>query len=274
MYKRQSQDRAESFGGRVHIDTIGGEGEITESTGWRGEKFLHLIHDDATRFPYAHPAKDKTADTIIAGIKLFAGSQLSDVKKLRIDGARELKLAAQTLDIPPELSPPGRHESHGRAEAMNRIFNEGIRSMLLQSGLPLTFWPLASQHFAFNYAREPHKSLETTPFFARFNEEHLHSTVPFGSGVFYILPDRAKQPKWEPSSRKGIAIGYHQDNFKHDGSLLILDYTALTEYISADPANRSTKGLIIIRTKSWRPSPELFPIASFASKQAVVRSAF
>ena len=28
-YSQSSQDRAESFGGRVHIDTIGGEGEIT-----------------------------------------------------------------------------------------------------------------------------------------------------------------------------------------------------------------------------------------------------
>ena len=274
-YSQQEQRRAEVFGGRVHLDSVGGESDVTAKVGWRGERFLHVIHDDYTRFPYAYPSKDKLTDSIVAGIKLFAGSQLGEIKMLRIDNAREFKAAAEQLKLNIEPSPPHRHESHGRAEAFNRTMFEGVRSALLQSGLGHAFWPVAAQHFAFNYARLPLPVLgNQTPYFLRYSSEHNHQLVPFGRGIFYIQPDRSKQPKWDPSSKKGVVIGDHHDVNRQDGSLLILDFQSLCDYLATDPESRSSRDLRIVRTKSWKLSPELFPIANFTSKLAVIKAAF
>ena len=198
---------ADVFGGRAHVDSSGSE--LATSTGFWGERFLHTLHDDHTRFPFVFPSKTKTAESIAQSIRLFGGSSLNLIKKIRTDGARENKDACRSLDITPETTAPYRHESHGRAEAFNRVLNQGTRAALLQSGFDHKMWPLAAPHFAHNYARSPNPLLadHQTPYFARFQEDHKDSLMPFGRGVFYIMPNpQERGATWGPCSRKGILV--------------------------------------------------------------------
>ena len=193
---------------------------------------------------------------------------------LRSDNAREFSSAANILNLRTETSPPHRHESNARAEAFNRLVNGGIRTSLLQSGLEYVFWPLAAVHWTFNYARTPHKALgNETPFSRRFNKEHGHLLIPFGRGCYYVPPDRQHQPKWDPSGRRGIIVGYHSESHEHDGSILILDYEAVCDFISLPIEDRSVRSIPIIRTKSWKLTSELFPVANFRSKLEITRAA-
>ena len=134
----------------------------------------------------------------------------------------ECAAAATELSLRTKQTPPFRHESNARAEAMNRLVNQGARSALLQSGLHYGFWLLAANHWTFNFGRSPNNHLNgQTPYQLRFDVEHNHQLVACGAGCFYIPPNQTTQAKWDPAGAKGVIVGYHADNHKSDASMLV-----------------------------------------------------
>ena len=86
---------------------------------------------------------------------------------------------------------------------------EGTRALLLQSGLPLEFWPEAAQ--AYCHASNIQMRDGTSPWMERHGgNPFLGKLIPFGAKIHY-RPDnneRKHQHKYEPTSREGIFLGW------------------------------------------------------------------
>ncbi len=87
--------RGVNFGDRWSIDHMGLGS--THPKGIGGAIAVLTIYDDATGFGLAYPCKDKTADSVLRGLRLFAGEQISQCKRIRSDGAPERELAIKSL---------------------------------------------------------------------------------------------------------------------------------------------------------------------------------
>ena len=71
--------------------------------------------------------------------------------------------------------------------------------------------------------------------------------------------------KWDPSSRKGIVVGFHADDHRADGSIIVIDFNNYIDDPDAIPR--------LIRTKSYKLTPELFPVAFWKEQVALTHAA-
>jgi len=89
---------------------------------------------------------------------------------------------------------------------------EGVRCILREANLPDNFWGEALAYVVFLKNRIPGKNQKVSPFELVFKRTPpFYNIQQFGAEVFYL--NTYKKQKLEPRARKGIFLGYTQDDF-------------------------------------------------------------
>ena len=89
---------------------------------------------------------------------------------------------------------------------------EGTRTNLVQSGLPLQYWPMAMQHFSMAVNATPQLNGDDAPWKLRFDENFPCQLIPFGAKIlFWNNPKRIDNTsgKTSPAANDRIFLGYH-----------------------------------------------------------------
>ena len=136
------------------------------------------------------------------------------VKSLRSDNGGEYSSTAfQTFcaekGISRQLTNPYTPEQNGVSERLNRTIMEAVRSMLIHSNLPLSFWAEAVQCAVYAHNRSPTSALhDATPFECWFGvKPDISNMRVFGCVCYYHVPDPQRQ-KLDPKARKAVFVGY------------------------------------------------------------------
>ena len=143
------------------------------SVGDKSRYVLSLV-DHATRMVWAYSIPTKESKVVQARLEQWrvrAERQADkNLKTLRTDGGTEflgeVEAWMKQLGISRQRSAPYTPSQNGVVERWHRTMGEGIRTLLLQSGLPASFWGEALRHVVWVYTRTAHSALPgcTTPF--------------------------------------------------------------------------------------------------------------
>ena len=123
----------------------------------------------------------------------------------------EFKELCKDSGIKRELNTPYNPQQNGVAERKNRNIMEAAREMLQDQDLPMHLWAEASRTSVYVQNRTPHRVLENkTPeevFFGK-KPEAKHLRI-IGCPVSIHI-QKEKRTKLDPSSKKGIFVGYSE----------------------------------------------------------------
>jgi hypothetical protein len=142
---------------RLHFDLIGGQKSFPITTGLY--KYILLVTDDYSGYSWAWAIKSKSQSVskllwLFKALKTrypISGSGSTPfnpgVVYLHTDDAaewesKEFRDFVTKWGLTVEISAPYAHEQNGKAERHNRILLNLLRSLLIQSRLPNTFWPV------------------------------------------------------------------------------------------------------------------------------------
>ncbi|KAL1941168.1 hypothetical protein VTO73DRAFT_7380 [Trametes versicolor] len=139
--------------------------------------------------------------------------------KLRADNGGEyvgnaFKDFCKERGIQLQTTSPRTPEQNGAAESQNRSIFDRVRTILIDSGLPLNLWGEAVNYIVYTKNRNPTAALDgSTPFQTRYGHapdiSFLHR---FGCRA-YVYNDHPSRRKLDPRAREGIFVGY-ADNQK------------------------------------------------------------
>ncbi|KAK7601357.1 hypothetical protein V9T40_008798 [Parthenolecanium corni] len=105
-------------------------------------------------------------------------------------------------------SVPYNHQQNGRAERLNRTLEDRARTMLLESGLPKTFWSEAILCSNYLLNRCPTQSTGKIPAEEWYgNSLDFGKLRPFGC-ICYVHVPKEKRLKFDSRSNKGVMVGY------------------------------------------------------------------
>ena len=174
-------------------------------------------------------------------------SHKDEVGAVYTDNSRELIATISELGYRHQTSTEYVDSSKSFVEREIRHMLEGTRTNLVQSGLPLQYWPLAMQHFSMAVNATPQLNGDDAPWKLRFEEDFPGQLIPFGAKIlFWNNPKRVDNTsgKTSPTANDGIFLGYHiQPGFAWKGEYLVakleaLDYHAETGSITVQRARR------------------------------------
>ncbi|GJX74451.1 retrovirus-related pol polyprotein from transposon TNT 1-94 [Tanacetum coccineum] len=193
----------------VHSD-LWGPSQV-ESLG--GKRYFLSIVDDYSRrvWVYILRFKHEAFGKFKEWKQLVENQTGRTVKKLRTDNGlefcnREFEQLCIESGIARHLTVAGTPQQNGVAERMNRTLMDKVRCLLIQSGLPKTFWAEATCTAAYLINRSPSTAIEKkTPM-------EMWSGHPSDYGMLRIFGCVAyphdKQGKLEPRAIKCVLLGY------------------------------------------------------------------
>jgi len=183
-------------------------------------RFFVTFVDDASRWCQVYFLSQKSGVLeAFKRYKSFVENQTGKrIKYLQSDNGREYcnKEFDQLLSgygIERRLTVPRTPQQNGVAERLNRILLEMARCLLLQSGLPLTFWTDAVATACYIRNRCPTKSLGGVTPYEKWNGQFptlTHLRV-FGSTVHVLDKDKGKD-KFDAKTNRGVFIGYPRES--------------------------------------------------------------
>ena len=150
------------FGHRLRVDHIIIGRELTK--GSEGEQACLVCSDEYSGCYAAYPQTQRNTDQNIQALQKFGGT-LAHGKALCVaksDAAAELTEAISYLGWLPDPSVPNDEVHSAKLERGIRSIKEGVRSIMLKSGLPHQFWPRAIEYFctALHFQHKP-QSIQT-----------------------------------------------------------------------------------------------------------------
>ncbi|KAK1918671.1 hypothetical protein P3342_001720 [Pyrenophora teres f. teres] len=151
------------------MDTVG-----PLPTGRLGHKYWLTIVDDATGFTAVTPmiARSEALSAIKRFLKRWETFE-KRCRRIRLDKAGEFT-SNETLaffqdkGIAAEFTATDQHQSNGMAEVTNRILEERLHAVLIDSGLDVKYWPDLIGSVAYLRTLTPHIRLNMTPYQAWF----------------------------------------------------------------------------------------------------------
>ncbi|SGY45706.1 BQ5605_C001g00325 [Microbotryum silenes-dioicae] len=191
---------------------------FVEHPNHHGDTIYLAIVDQYSTAKWTIVLKDKRAETIIeAWSKFQAESERQTgqkIKRVRSDNGREFdnslfRALLEKQGIIVEFTAPYTPEQNGQVERLNGSLMGLVRSMLLDSGLPMRFWSDALAVATFVLNRRPHPRIQgkTAIEVLLGKKPSLAHLQPFGSTAFVHVP-KERRSKLAPRSIQGVFIGY------------------------------------------------------------------
>ena len=180
----------------------------------QGYLYFLTCYDDHSQYVYTIPLKSK--DEAVAGLTKYANlveNQLErTIKVIRSDqggefSSTELRQWCERKGIEHCFTPTAAHNQNSRVERMHLTLMDDVRTLLVDSTLPKSFWVDALEYAVYNRNRTPNTTgsipLEKFHPGAAIDYRHLRA---FGSKCVYRV---AKQDsKLDARGQLGIMIGY------------------------------------------------------------------
>ena len=233
-----------SFGDHIVADHTVIKSNVEE--GVKGETVALVMKDIHTQFRHVFPSQTKSSESCVNAFNHFL-SHKDEVGVVYTDNSRELIATISELGYRHQTSTEYVDSSKSFVEREIRHMLEGTRTNLVQSGLPLQYWPMAMQHFSMAVNATPQLNGDDAPWKLRFEEDFPGQLIPFGAKIlFWNNPKRVDNTsgKTSPTANDGIFLGYHiQPGFAWKGEYLVakleaLDYHAETGSITVQRARR------------------------------------
>ncbi|GJZ49158.1 retrotransposon protein, putative, ty1-copia subclass [Tanacetum coccineum] len=193
----------------VHSD-LWGPSQV-ESLG--GKRYFLSIVDDYSRrvWVYILRFKHEAFGKFKEWKQLVENQTGRTVKKLRTDNGlefcnREFEQLCIESGIARHLTVVGTPQQNGVAERMNKTLMDKVRYLLIQSGLPKTFWAEATCTAAYLINRSPSRAIEKkTPMEMWSGHPSDYGMLRISNCVAY---PHDKQGKLEPRAVKCVLLGY------------------------------------------------------------------
>ena len=184
--------------------------------GKQGERYFLSIIDDFSRKIAIYPIEEKTQVFEIFKRHIIRAERLSGykLKTIRTDNGTEFKnLSFDSYcienGIKHEFTNQYTPEQNGVPERANQTILNCVRAILMDSGLPPSFWSEAVIYFGYTWNRVCHKGQCKTPY------ELFHKKKPvvkhlkaFGSTVFVGVPKAKRNTKLDARAKRGYLVGY------------------------------------------------------------------
>ena len=235
--KKGGQKRLETntFGDHIVADHTVVKANVEE--GVKGETVALVMKDTHTQFRHFYPSQTKSSESCVNAFNHFL-SHKDEVGAVYTDNSKELNATIGEMGHRHQTSTKYVDSSKSFVEREIRHMLEGTRTNLVQSGLPLQYWPMAMQHFSM---------ADDAPWKLRFDEDFPGQLIPFGAKIlFWNNPKRVDNTsgKTSPTANDGVFLGCHvQPGFAWKGEYLVakleaLDYHAENGSITVQRARR------------------------------------
>ena len=164
---------------------------------------------------YAIRTKDQVTACFKKYIHWFKRETGKTIKKIRSDrggeyvGSEFQKLLSKE-GISQQLTVGYAPQQNGKVERWNRMLVDGIRIVLIDSGLPLSFWEDAMEYVVFTRNRCPIASKKKVPFHLFYKKKpDIRFLRRFGVKAFAHIGKSNKQ-KLDPITSPVIVLGYQE----------------------------------------------------------------
>ena len=158
-----------------------------------GKRYFLTVYDDFSHHVDLYFLKNKS--DALASLKEFTAKAETQtgrkIKQIRSDGGGEFTgNAAKAFYLDKEIQhllvPPGAHAQNGRVERVHLTLLNLVRTFLIDTGLPPSFWAEAASYAAYIRNRTPCKPSNRIPDDIWYGKAKAHSHLhPFGCKVFY-----------------------------------------------------------------------------------------
>ena len=229
------------FGHKLRVDHIVLGRDLAK--GSEGEQACLVCYDEYSGCFGAYPQTKRDTDANVHSLQKFGGTKAHGkaLCVVKSDTAVELTDAVKYLGWLPDPSVPNDEVNNAKLERGIRSIKEGVRAILLKSGLQHEFWPRAIEYFctAHSFSNQavihPNDSEEVktkksteTCYEAASGEVFSGLKLPFGCLVYYKPPKHRELAAFEPRTLPGIFVGWRVDaGYLHKGIHLVLDYESL-----------------------------------------------
>lgn len=145
------------------------------------------------------------------------------VKRVRTDNGGEfinnqLSSYYRQRGIKPEPTQRYSPQQNGKAERLNRVLLERVRTMLVQSGISQQYWGEAMYHANYIRNRSPYRNNAMTPTEAFSGQKpDVSNLKPFGCEAWVHVPAQLRN-KLDAVSQRGVYIGVDRGT----GSVVLL----------------------------------------------------
>ena len=213
-HDREAEREPTEVGELISADMIISPREVP---GNGGETCALLIMDNFSGFTSVTPLVRKNAESALQCIKNFVeyieNKTGNKVKYFRTDNGTEFdnKRVSEYLaekGITHEKTAPYTSKGNGRAERMIRTLKESTNAMLIQSGLPESYWSFAIRMASFNHNRTGRSPFlqSKTPFELIYGyKPDVKQLRAFGEKCYAKFDDN---PDWRSKAEEGQIIGY------------------------------------------------------------------
>ncbi|KAK9043188.1 hypothetical protein V6N11_071535 [Hibiscus sabdariffa] len=226
--------------GLIHSDVCGPMNAQARG----GFQYFITFTDDFSRYGYIYLMRHKSE--VLEKFKEFKNNEVQNqhgksIKALRSDRGGEY--LSQDFDellkecgIISQLTPPGTPQWNGVSERINRTLLDMVRSMMIHTDLPTSFWGYALETAAFTLNRVPSKSVQKTP--------HEMWTGKHPKHVFYeeTQPLRRSTRECHEPERYRFLVTTH-------GDVILVDQDEPKTYQEAVSSPDSEKWLEAMRSK-------------------------
>lgn len=206
----RTDTRAEDAGALLRADLWGPARTATPA----GRKYMLVCQDDATSKVWVFfLAKKSEARAHVQQVVSLIKTQLGrTIRRLHsnmggefIVGSLETYLIESGIEH--TLSPAGNHSQNSRLERVMLTLLNGVRTVLLETGLPPSFWAEAASYIAYVRNRSPSAATGKLPEDAyRGYPVRLTHLRAFGTPLFYRL--HTESNKLSPRYAPGLLMGY------------------------------------------------------------------
>lgn len=181
-----------------------------------GNNYFILVIDDHTEYQFVKVAEKKSeAFEFIKSTRKFLRNHGFSVLKFVSDGGGEynsnkFEEYLNRKGIKHAVTSPHTPQLNPKAERANRTVMETVRCLLIQSGMPLTFWGEAVCHAVYLHNRLPTtRHPNTTPFERMFGAKPAISMMHvFGCPVTYA--NTGEKSKLDPRAYTGYYCGVNE----------------------------------------------------------------
>lgn len=199
----------------LHMDLCG---PISPASVSGAKYFLTIVDDYSRKYFVKFLSRKSDVFDVFVKLKIFLERQtVKKIKQLRSDNGGEF-IPAKLVDlcttegIHQQFSVPETPQQNGVAERANRTITEKTRCMLLESGLPLSYWAEATSTAVYVYNRTPASAISFALPEERWSgadAHHQHLRV-FGCLAHAHIPD-SKRKKLDAKSQSCTFLGYCTD---------------------------------------------------------------